>query len=172
MAAKQVTTSLQTLAAPRLGNLSHDRAAFRSRLLLEQGRAAAISLLVAPCTFGFSWVLVTLLLGPAYASTLTFLPILLLKHVFYSCYAILGVGVVALGRSQLNFYAGLIATPVTFILGYCLLRSHGLVGLAWAQVIGNLLILMLVIPLTRVAMQHSFPPGAESVCKELDTRDP
>jgi O-antigen/teichoic acid export membrane protein len=85
-----------------------------------------------------------------------YLPILLLRFVVWSSYAIIGVALFGLGLVRYNVLAIAVATPIGFVLSYLWLRHYGIVGLAWAQVATALCTLGIQLIQARIGLRRSF----------------
>jgi O-antigen/teichoic acid export membrane protein len=156
LAAMQVTTTVQAIATPEFSHRAGDAAWFRRHLPKQQVRLTALSWVVAVVVYLAALVAVPLVYGPRYHSTLVYLPILLLKFVVWSSYAIIGVALFGLGLVRYNVIAVAVATPIGFALSYLGLRHYGVVGLAWAQVATALCILGIQLIQARLGLRRSF----------------
>jgi O-antigen/teichoic acid export membrane protein len=111
---------------------------------------------VAVVIYLVALVAVPLVYGPQYQSTLVYLPILLLRFVVWSSYAIIGVALFGLGLVRYNVIAIALATPIGFVLSYLWLRHYGIVGLAWAQVVTAVCMLGIQLIQARIGLRRSF----------------
>lgn len=151
-AASQVTGTVQSIATPYFSQWSNNRVAFRKLLIQNQSRMFLLSLVVAAGIYLLARISIPLIYGSEYDSALTYLPILLVKYVLWSSYAIVGVALVGLGLMHYTFTIAAISTPIGLSLSFFLLQALGLVGVAWAQVGTAVLILVLSYIAMRIAL--------------------
>lgn len=156
LAAVQVTTTVQSIATPEFSHRARDEAWVRRHLAKQQVRLAGLSGVVAAAVYLGALVVVPPVYGPRYHSTLVYLPILLLRFVVWSSYAIIGVALFGLGLVRYNVMAVAVATPLGFVLSYVWLRRFGMVGLAWAQVVTALCTLCIQLVQARIGLRRSF----------------
>lgn len=154
MAAMQVTATVQSIATPLFSERAHDTVWFRRQIVRQQLRTTALSVVVAAAVLVGAHLVLPIVYGTKYAATLTYLPILLLRYVVASSYAILGVGLFGLGLVHYNLVAVAIATPIGAVLSYVMLRHYGIVGLAWAQVGTAACTLAVQMIQTRIGLQR------------------
>ncbi|MNL25628.1 hypothetical protein D3C87_1471150 [compost metagenome] len=88
-------------------------------------------------------ILVPLIYGPSYDSTLGYLAILLVKYILWSSGIIIGAALFSLGHIRYNFFSSLIALPIGIVASYLLLERFGMHGVAIAQVISAVVVLLL-----------------------------
>jgi O-antigen/teichoic acid export membrane protein len=167
LAAMQVTTTVQAIATPEFSHRAGDAAWFRRNLPKQQARLTALSWVVAVVLYLVALVTVPLVYGPRYHSTLVYLPILLLRFVVWSSYAIIGVALFGLGLVRYNVIAIAVATPIGFVLSYLWLRHYGIVGLAWAQVATALCTLGIQLIQARIGLRGSFRVADAAVTTTL-----
>ena len=163
LGAMQVTATVQAIATPYFSERAHDETWFRRQLIRNQGRMAALSLVVALAVYALAWLLVPIVYGPAYRPALRYLSILLLKYIVFSSYAVIGVALLGLGLVRYNFAVVAVSTPVGLALSYVLLRRYGVSGVAWAQVVAAAVSFAIVVWLSRRALRRAFaadPGGA------------
>jgi len=156
LGATQITATVQSFATPYLTEKITDEMQFRQLLAQNQIRLAALSVGVASLVLISAWLLVPRVYGPDYAPTLGFLGVLMLKYIFASSCALVGVAILSLGLPHYSFYVYLVLMPISVILSYVLLRHLGLIGVAWAQAITALLNLSLSPWLIRRAWREAF----------------
>ncbi len=145
LAASQVTFTVQTIATPYLSERSSDPRWFVRTLIRVQLQMAVVAIGIAAAVLMGAWFLVRVFYGPAYMISLTYLVILLVKYVLWSCGALVGVAMLALGKVHLNFLIAAIATSIGLGLSYGMLQRFGLIGLAWAQVVADAVALTLML---------------------------
>lgn len=156
LGAAQVTSTVQTISTPYFSERSADGNWFSQSLVRNQLRMAALSLCVAIAVYLVAWPLVLVVYGDAYRVSLTFLGILLLKYVVWSSYALIGAGLVGLGRVGTNLLVAALSTTVGLGMTYFLLNRFGLIGAAWAQVIAELVALILMLYFSRLVLHRTF----------------
>jgi O-antigen/teichoic acid export membrane protein len=133
----QVTATVQSISTPYLSERARELEWFRSKVKSTQIQMAFLSLGVAAGLLGVAYVLIHFFYGIEYLATLSFLPILLVKYVIWSCYAVMGVALLGLGYMKYNLIVVSVVTPVGILASYILLQSHGIHGVAWGQVIAG-----------------------------------
>lgn len=138
VAATHITATVQSISTPYFSERAKDLTWFRSKLVQTQAQTIGMSVVISIGVFILATVLVFWFYGPSYASTLTYLSILLLKYIITSSFAIIGIALFSLELVKYNFLASLISTFVGIGLSYLFLNSYGLPGVAWAQVIAAL----------------------------------
>jgi O-antigen/teichoic acid export membrane protein len=144
LAAMQITTTLQAILIPAFSRNAHDRAWVQHNLLQNQLFLSAASIFVAVGVWLAAWVIVQFLYGPAYAPTMNYLAVLLLRYIIFSAGAVMIAAYNGLGRVSWNLVAVGIATPVGLLLSYGLQKDFGVLGVAWAQV-GAAVILLIIL---------------------------
>jgi len=154
--ASQVTSTIQVIATPYFSENAQDAAWFRSRLLNYQLRTTALSIAVALAAYGLGVLLVTKVYSASYQPMLTYLPILLLRYVVWSSYAVIGVALLGLGFVRYNSAVVAVSTPLGLVLSYILLQRMGTTGVAWAQVSSALAALVALLWASRLAMRRKF----------------
>ena len=142
-AARQVTQTAQSISTPYLSERSSERNWFQRQLKLNQFRASALSLVVATGVYVMGWILIKLVYGQSYDSTMDYLLILLLRYILWSSFAIIGVAIFALGFVRYNFLNALVTTIFSLVVSYFLLNKIGISGVAWAQVLSAALMLIM-----------------------------
>lgn len=135
--ARQVIATVQSYGTPQFSENAGNEAWFRHNLRLNQRRATLLSFAVAGAMWVFAWVLVQVLYGESYASALSYLSVLLVRFVLYAAYAVIGVALLGLGYIQFNLAAAVVSTGVGIAASLLLIGDHGLLGVAWGQVIGQ-----------------------------------
>lgn len=161
IAASQITATVQAITVPYFTENAGDEVWFGRQLMKNQIRLVALSVLVAAVLFGVAAVLIPVIYGPTYASTLVYLAILLLRYVVISACAMMGVALFGLGFVRYSFIAVAVSTPVGLLLSYFLLRRLGISGVAWAQVLASLANLAMVTVLLRLALRRSYHSSEE-----------
>lgn len=132
--ASQVTSTVQLITTPYFSERAGNKIWFRRQLILNQGRMALLSVGVAFGVFIVAKVIIPLIYGAGYISTIEYLNVLLLKYVIWSSSAVMGSALLGLGLMNYNFIVVSIVTPLGLLLSYSLLQRFGVIGVAWAQV--------------------------------------
>ncbi len=156
LGAMQVTATVQSISTPYFSERAADEKWFRRQLIRTQLRLVALSAAVAVATYGIAVVMIPLVYGAKYASTPSYLSVLLIRYVVGSSYAITGVALLGLGLVHYNLWAVAIATPVGLVLSYSFLHRFGVQGVAWAQVCTGVLTLGLVLLSARIGLSRVF----------------
>ncbi len=159
LGAMQVTATVQSIATPYFSERAADGRWVQRQLIRTQLRMTGLSIVVAAGLYALASMFIPLVYGQAYLAALPYLAILLLRYVLWSSYAVMGVALLGLGRLEYNLAAAVIVTPVGLGLSYLFLRRFGISGVAWAQVVGATLDLVLLLLLTRLALRRAFSSG-------------
>ena len=148
--AAQVTAAVQWMASPYFAERSGNSDWVRKSLFKSQGIAMMLSLPVAVAVYVGAWLVIHLYYGAgAYSRILDFLPVLLLRFIVDSSYALIAIALFGAGRIALNFLTGLAILVVSVAVGYWALPRFGTVGVAWGQVAGSLVGLMIQLTAAR-----------------------
>ena len=156
LGARQVTATVQSIVTPYFSARCTDRQWFRRCVVKTQIHMAGLSPIVAICVYVGAWILVSTVYGADYESVLVYLPVLLLKYVFLSSYAVVAVALLSLGMVHFNLAVAVAVTTLGLGLSYAFLDCFGLIGVAWAQVIADLFGLLLTLGLSRLAFRQAF----------------
>jgi len=160
LAAEQVTNTVQAIVTPHFSEHGDDEDWVRHQLKRNQLRMAALSLGVSVLVYAAAYAVIPRVYGPGYQATLTYLPILLLRYVIWSCYAIFAVVLVGLGLMRYNFMISALATPASLLLSYVFLTYLEITGIAWAKVISAVLALILTLAIGGLALKRTFEDQA------------
>jgi O-antigen/teichoic acid export membrane protein len=181
LGARQITATVQMIATPYFSERSSDGPWFRKVLVRTQTRLAALSLAVAAAVYVAGSLLIHTFYGPSYLPTMTYLSILLVKYVLWSCVAVVGVALLGLGKVHLNLAVATVTTAVSLTASWLCLDRYGLVGVAWAQVAAAATSLVLSLAICRRALDNSFgklergglqPAPALSFARPVSMREP
>jgi O-antigen/teichoic acid export membrane protein len=156
----QVTATVQSISTPYFSERSKELAWLKEKVGSIQLRVGLLSIGVSGGIILLAYLLIRLFYGEAYITTLDFLPILLLKYVFWSWYAVKAVALLGLGNMKYNFIVVSVVTPLSILSSYLLFRVYGVPGIAAGQVIGSVAGLLLTGILYRRAI----------VLREAETR--
>lgn len=154
-----ITSTVQTIATPYFSEKSNDKKEFlrvlrkyqKLMILLAVGVSVFAAVIVPP--------LINIIYGSSYAPAGTFFRILVLKYFFWSCYALLGVAILGLGKMQYNFLSVAMSVPISLVLSYFFITSYGPIGAAVAQALAYLITLIIVSFILRHVIRIYF--GAE-----------
>lgn len=142
MGASQITAAVQAILSPYFSERSGDLSWVRKQIFLNLGRIVLLSLAVSAGVWGTAYVLVRYFYGTPYAPSLAYLPVLLLRYVFWSSSVVLAVALFGMGYVRYNFYTGAAAAVVAIPASWFLLVRVGIAGVAWGQVIYAGLVLL------------------------------
>jgi O-antigen/teichoic acid export membrane protein len=154
--AVQVTGVVQSIITPYFSAHCQDKKWVYSYLIKNQLKMIILSIIVAIGTYIFCYFFVPYFYGEQYRSVLTYLEILLLKYIVYSSYALIGAVLVGLGLTNYNLLVVAITTPISLILSYFFLQNHGIIGVAYSQLISACIILGMVLIISRIALKRYF----------------
>ncbi len=155
-AASQVTGTVQSITTPYFTEHAQDEAWVRRQLLLNQGRMLLLSIGIAITLYILAGILVPVVYGPDYASTLSYLAILLIKYVIWSSCAVTGVAIFSLGFVKYNSLLVMISTPISLLTTFLFLTRFGIVGVAWAQVVSAMVTLCLSLFFISVVLRKAY----------------
>ncbi len=139
----QVTATVQSISTPYLSERAHELAWFKDKVGSTQRRVGLLSIAVSLIIVGLAYILIRVFYGDPYLSTLEYLPVLLLKYIIWSWYAVIAVALLGLGNMKYNFIVVSIVTPLSIISSYLLFHVYGIIGVAFGQVIGSIVGLVL-----------------------------
>jgi len=139
-----ITSTAQSIAIPYFSEKSTDKKEFlrvlkkyeKLMILLALG-VSIIALLVVP-------PFIEVVYGHNYAPAGVYFRILVLKYFFWSCYALLGIAILGLGKMRYNFLSVSISVPISLILSYLFIISYGIIGAAMAQALAYFITLIIV----------------------------
>lgn len=139
-----ITSTAQSIATPYFSEKSTDKKEFlrvlkkyeKLMILLASG-VSIIALLIVP-------LFIKVVYGDNYAPAGVYFRILVLKYFFWSCYALLGVAILGIGKMRYNFFSVSISVPISLILSYLFIMSYGIIGAAIAQVLAYFITLIIV----------------------------
>lgn len=144
LAAMQITATLQAILIPAFSRNAHDRAWVQRNLMQNQLFLGIASIFIALGVWAAGWGIVHVLYGQAYAPTLGYLAVLMLRYVVFSCGAVMVAAYSGLGLVSWNLAAVAISTPAGLLLAYGLQKDYGVMGVAWAQV-GAAFVMLLIL---------------------------
>ena len=119
----------------------------------------ALAAVVSVVLFAIVPWFIRIVYGPTYVPAGFFFQILVLKYFLWSCYAVIGVALLGLGKMNYNFLIVSISVPVTLILTYLLIGVFGIVGAAIAQVIAHLITLVVALWISNRVLRAQFGVG-------------
>ncbi len=156
MAAAQVTTTVQSIATPYFVEHSRDKEWFLGRLRYYQRRTTLLSFGVALAVYAGGWLIVLGFLGEEYRPMLVFLPVLLLRYIFWSANSIRTVAMLGIGYIRYNTITACVRVVVATAGGYLLLTQFDIIGVAWAQALSSAAALVLLWLLSKKALHKAF----------------
>ena len=154
--ANVVTSTAQRIALPYLSAASSDERRFRKLAISAQWQTAVLAIAAAVVVHAAALLLIRYFYAEDYATAIRYLDILLLRYVLWSAFAIVGVATIAIGRPEYNLAGASIATPLSLLLTWWMLRSNGTIGVAYAQVISAAATFVLTACLYRLAVGRYF----------------
>lgn len=101
-------------------------------------------------------ILVHFYYGVTYESTLLFLSILLCRFFFYSGYAIFGIALQSINKEQYNCGVAIFSLILRCFLSYVFLSEYGIIGLAIAQALNELVVVIIQYKVTYRVFQRHF----------------
>lgn len=161
MAGTQFVGTVQGFLTPFFAERSHDgrwlwAATKRYQIYLS---FAALALCCGIYLMGK--ILVQFYYGVSYEAMLLFLAILLGRFLLQSGYAIFGIALLSINKEQYNCGVSAANLMIRCILSYVLLSSYGIVGLAIAQVLTEVIVVTLEYVVTYHVFRQHF--GAENL---------
>jgi O-antigen/teichoic acid export membrane protein len=150
----QVTATVQSISTPYLSERAGDIGWFVSKVRSTQMQVGLLSIAVSAGIIVLAYLLIHLFYGEAYFASLEYLPVLLLKYIFWSWYAVIAVGLLGLGYMKYNFIVVSIVTPISILSSYLLFQVYGIIGVAIGQVIGSIVGLIATRILYRLAIRN------------------
>lgn len=150
----QVTATVQSISTPYLSERAGELEWFISKVRSTQIRVGVLSIAVSAGIAVLAYLLIHIFYGAAYFASLEYLPILLLKYIFWSWYAVMAVALLGLGYMKYNFIIVAIVTPLSILSSYFLFQVYGIAGVAVGQVFGSVVGLLLTRILYRRAIRN------------------
>jgi O-antigen/teichoic acid export membrane protein len=144
MGANQITATTQMIATPYFSERSKDKPWLIKHIIKYQSILIVISILVAMAVFLFVIILVKYIYGGVYLSILEYLPILLIKYVVWSSFAMTGVALLGMGIVKEGTILAAGVAPIGLSISYYLGINYGVIGVAWGQVITSIISLITV----------------------------
>lgn len=165
----QVTSTVQAIATPYFSEYSNNKTQFmrvlkkHQKMLIATAAALTVASMVA-----VPW-LINLLYGETYAPAGEYFRILAVRYFVWSCYALLGIAILGVGKMKLNFFSALATLIVSTTISYMLILKNGLLGAAIAQVVSYLFSLIIVAIVAKVALESHFRllPGIDGDSKNV-----
>jgi len=151
-----ITSTVQSIATPYFSEKSNDKKEFlrvlkkyeKLMILLALGASIIAFLIVPP--------FIKTVYGNNYAPAGSYFRILTLKYFFRSCYALLGVAILGLGKMKYNFLSVFISVAISLVLSYFFITSYGLMGAAVAQALAYFITLIVVSFMIRYVIKVHF----------------
>lgn len=152
----QVTTTVQSIATPYFSEYSSDKSQFMRVLGKYQRLLVILALTLTVIAILIVPGLIVMLYGESYAPAGEYFQILAIKYFFWSCYALLGVAILGVGKMKFSFYSVMVSLVVSTALSYTFILQYGLKGAASAQAVSYLIIMIIVVLMTRVVLRNHF----------------
>jgi O-antigen/teichoic acid export membrane protein len=159
--ANVITSTAQRIALPQFSQRSDKEGPFRKLVRTSQFQTAVLSIVVAVAIHFAAALIIHFAYRADYSLAMRYLDILLIKFVIWSTFSILGVATIAMGRPAFNFAGACITTPITVALTYYFLAANGTIGVAWAQVAGAFVSLVVVYGSYSLATRKHFADADE-----------
>lgn len=140
-----ITSSVQSIATPYFSEKSDDKKEFLRVLKKYEKLMILLALGVSIVAFLIIPPFIEIIYGNSYASAGVYFRILVLKYFFWSCYALLGVAILGLGKMRYNFFSVSISVPISLFLNYFFITSYGITGAAVAQALAYFITLIIVL---------------------------
>lgn len=140
-----ITSSVQSIATPYFSEKSDDKKEFLRVLKKYEKLMILLALGVSIVAFLIIPPFIEIIYGNSYASAGVYFRILVLKYFFWSCYALLGVAILGLGKMRYNFFSVSISVPISLFLSYFFITSYGITGAAVAQALAYFITLIIVL---------------------------
>ena len=154
-----ITSTVQDISTPYFSEKSRRKEEFLSAVRRYQLLMVALAAVVSVVLFAIVPWFIRIVYGPTYVPAGFFFQILVLKYFLWSCYAVIGVALLGLGKMNYNFLIVSISVPVTLILTYLLIGVFGIVGAAIAQVIAHLITLVVALWISNRVLRAQFGVG-------------
>jgi O-antigen/teichoic acid export membrane protein len=139
-----ITSTAQSIATPYFSEKSDHKAEFLRVLNKYQKLMILVALGVSVIAFIIVPPFIQIVYGNNYASVGFYFRILLLKYIFWSCYALTGVAILGLGKMRYNFLSVSISVPISLFLSYAFITLYGITGAAVAQAAAYFITLIIV----------------------------
>ncbi len=136
LGASVVTYTAMAILTPYFSQHGGDAVWVRKNLLICQSFVTAVSLGIAIGGYILAAQFIPMIYGRAYAESLTYLKVLMWKHVLWSSQSVMSVALLGMGFAEYNFATVLSATVVCVVVGIACFRTLGVQSVAIAQVAG------------------------------------
>lgn len=163
MGLTQITATVQSITTPYFSEKSNNKEEFLRVLKKYQRIMIVGSFFVSASAIVIVPAFLRSVYGESYSLSGDLFRILCIRYFFMSCYALLGVAILGLGKMKYNFYTSIVTIAITIPLGYACIIWWGLFGAAIAQVVSCLLILLTMLAMARHVVRIHFPPKSINV---------
>ena len=155
-----IPSAITQTAFPYLSERSGDFSETWRQLWRLGRRVALIMGFVCVVVFVLAHWIVTLFFGKEYSPSASVLQVLIPGIFVYSLMNVSGSTIGAIGRTDVNFYATLVAGTFNVVMNIFLIKHMGLIGAAWATVLtyGLNLIVQSIFWLKQVLKWRGFSP--------------
>ncbi len=154
-----ISSTVQTISTPYFSEKGNDKKEFLRVLKKYEKLMILFTLAVSIAAVIIVPLFIKIVYGNNYAPAGTFFRILVLKYFFWSCYALLGVAILGLGKMRYNFLSVSISVPISLILCYFFINFYGIIGAAIAQALAYFITLIIVSFMTRHVIRIHFNTG-------------
>lgn len=151
-----ITSTVQAIATPYFSEKSDNKKDFLRVLKKYEKLMILLALGISITAFLIVPLFIEIIYGNSYTSAGLYFRILVLKYLFWSCYALLGVAILGLGKMRYNFLTGSISAPISLILSYFFITSYGAIGAAVAQAIAYFITLIIALYMTKHVIKVHF----------------
>jgi len=155
-----ITSTAQFIAIPYFSEKGTDKKEFLRVLKKYQKLMILLAFVVTVFALLLVPPFIKFVYGRDYAIAGNYFRILVFKYFFWSCYALLGVAILGLGKMQYNFFSASISVPISFLLSYFFINSYGAMGAAMAQALAYLISLIIVTFMIRYVIKIHFGNSA------------
>jgi len=144
MGLNYITFTIQSITTPYFSEKSNNRDEF-FRVFYKYLK---LSVIVAISTGTMAFILIPYfiyyLYGANYYPVSYYFRIIVFKYVFWSCYSLIGVAILSIGKMKFNFYMVIITLLISLILMSYFGKLYGITGVAYSQSISYLINLVIL----------------------------
>jgi len=155
----QITGTVQAIATPYFSEKSNNKEEFLRVLKKYQKMIILLALGITIVAIVIVPMAINIIYGREFVSAGRYFRILTLRYLFWSCYALLGVAILGLGKMKYNFYSSTVFFPISLILSYLLILHYGIAGAAIAQAIASLISLFIMLLMFKHVINIHFNPN-------------
>lgn len=137
----QITGTVQSIATPYLSEKSKDKEEFKRVLYKYQKLLIILALILSLIASLAVPFIIKIIYGSKYALVGRYFNILVWRYFIWSCYAVVSVAIIGLGKMNYNLVHTSLGLFISSISGYLLITTIGIYGAALSQIITALIIL-------------------------------